>query len=108
RGAPPDPRHDLYSLGVMWFQLLAGDVSRELHPGWAKELAVRYRVPRAYIDLIDRCVGWVEERPRHAGELLPLLKALREPLPAIPVAATTPAANSAPAGLPPEEGLRRS
>jgi hypothetical protein len=107
RGAPPDPRHDLYSLGVMWFQLLAGDVSRELHPGWAKELAVRYRVPRAHIDLIERCVGWVEERPKHAGELLPLFKALREPLPAIPVAAGV-AANSAPAAPHPEEGLRRS
>ena len=45
RGAPPDPRHDLYALGVVWFQLLVGDVSRELHHGWAKELAVRFGVP---------------------------------------------------------------
>jgi serine/threonine protein kinase len=101
RGAPPDPRHDLYSLGVMWFQLLAGDVSRELHPGWAKELAVRFGVPRAHIDLIERCVGWVEERPKHAGELLPLLKALREPLPALPASPATAARHG-------EAGLRRS
>src|SRR5262249_13142419 len=34
RGSAPDPRHDLYSLGVMWFQLLVGDTTRELHAGW--------------------------------------------------------------------------
>src|SRR5262249_31274481 len=49
RGAPPDPRQDLYSLGVMWFQLLAGDVTRELHPGWAKELAVKHGVPQSHL-----------------------------------------------------------
>ncbi len=74
RGATPDPKHDLYSLGVLWFQLLCGDVTRELHPGWAKELVVRFNVPAEHIALIDRCVGWFDERPKDASELLPLLK----------------------------------
>lgn len=74
RGAPPDPRHDLYALGVVWFQLLVGDVSRELHHGWAKELAVRFGVPAGHIALVERCVGWFDERPRDANELLPLLR----------------------------------
>ncbi len=74
RGLPPDPRHDLYSLGVMWYQLLAGDVSRELHPGWARELSLRFGVPARHVELIERCVGWVEERPANAGELLTLLR----------------------------------
>ncbi|HKB00863.1 MAG TPA: serine/threonine-protein kinase, partial [Gemmataceae bacterium] len=74
RGANPDPRHDLYSLGVLWFQLLAGDVTRELHPGWAKELAVRFGVPAGHIALIDHCVGWFDERPKDASELLPLFR----------------------------------
>ena len=74
RGQAPDPRHDLFSLGVMWYQLLVGDVSRELHPGWAKELTLRFGVPRDHIDLIDRCVGWFDERPRNAGELLALMR----------------------------------
>jgi tRNA A-37 threonylcarbamoyl transferase component Bud32 len=77
RGEAPDPRHDLYSLGVMWYQLLVGDVSRELHPGWAKELSLRFGVPRAHLDLIERCVGWIEDRPPDAGALLPLLTAWR-------------------------------
>jgi serine/threonine protein kinase len=74
RGADPDPRQDIYSLGVMWFQLLAGDVSRELHAGWAKELSSRFAVPQAHIDLIGRCVGWIDDRPKDAGELLALLR----------------------------------
>jgi serine/threonine protein kinase len=76
RGANPDPRHDLYSLGVIWFQLLIGDTTRELHAGWAKELVVRHHVPREHIDLIEQCVGWFEERPKDGGELLKLLQAL--------------------------------
>jgi hypothetical protein len=93
RGLPPDPRHDLYSLGVMWFQLLVGDVTRELHPGWARELSVKFNVPKEHIEVIERCVGWVEERPAHAGELVALL----------PGNAPTPVAAPASAG-----GMRRS
>jgi hypothetical protein len=76
RGEPPDPRQDLYSLGVMWYQLLVGDVTRELHPGWARELEARHQVPREHIELIARCVGWLDERPRDARALLPDLRAL--------------------------------
>jgi serine/threonine protein kinase len=106
RGAPPDPRQDLYSLGVMWFQLLAGDVTRELHPGWAKELAVKHRVQQAHLDLIGHCVGWVEERPHDAAELLPLMQALKSPPPptAIPVAQVS---EPSPPPPPPED-LRES
>jgi hypothetical protein len=39
RGDAPDPRHDLYSLGVVWYQLLVGDVTRELPHGWEDDLA---------------------------------------------------------------------
>lgn len=100
RGAAPDPRHDLYALGVMWFQLLVGDVSRELPHGWAKELTVKYGVPAEHVALIERCVGWMDERPKDAGEFLPFLRAAAgaagapvepPPLPAAAqVAVTTP------------------
>jgi serine/threonine protein kinase len=73
RGDQPDPRHDLYSLGVVWYQLLVGDVSRELHPGWPDELIEEFQTPPAHIDVIRRCVGYFKKRPAHAGDLLALL-----------------------------------
>src|SRR5262249_5939604 len=72
RGSAPDPRHDLYSLGVIWFQLLVGDTTRELHAGWAKELTTRFKVPKEHIDLIERCVGWFDAGQKAARELLGL------------------------------------
>jgi serine/threonine protein kinase len=73
RGEPADPRQDLYSLGVMWYQLLVGDVTRELHPGWDEELAEECQAPEAHIAIIRRCVGLLKKRPRDAQELLALL-----------------------------------
>jgi len=97
RGANPDPRHDLYSLGVLWFQLLAGDVTRELHPGWAKELAVRFKVPAGHLHLIERCVGWLDERPKDASELLSLLREQAAEPPPLPVARVAPEPSVEPA-----------
>ncbi len=73
RGEAADPRHDLYSLGVIWYQLLLGDLSRELHPGWEEELREEIHAPESHIELIRRCVGVTRKRPAHAGELLALL-----------------------------------
>jgi serine/threonine protein kinase len=74
-GEPPDPRHDVYSIGVMWYQLLVGDCTRELHAGWADELADEHDIPAKQIDLIRWSVGYVKKRPAHAGELLAALPA---------------------------------
>jgi hypothetical protein len=70
RCKPPDPRHDLYSLGVLWFQLLLGDTDHEMTPGWERELAARPALPRGHVELIARCIGPIEERPADAGALL--------------------------------------
>jgi WD40 repeat protein len=74
RGDHPDPRHDLYSLGVMWYQLLIGDVTRELHPGWPDELTEEFQVPLEHIELIQRCVGYFKKRPANGAEWLALLR----------------------------------
>jgi serine/threonine protein kinase len=70
RGEAPDPRQDLHSLGVLWYQLLVGDVTREMHHGWARELEVVHKTPREQIDSIHCCVGLLDERPRDAAQLL--------------------------------------
>jgi hypothetical protein len=74
RGDAPDPRHDMYSLGVLWYQLLTGDVTREMHPGWAKELTVHFTVPRRQAEWIERCVSRLDQRPSNAGELLAVIR----------------------------------
>lgn len=96
RGQSPDPRHDLYSLGVMWYQLLIGDVSRELHPGWAKELTLRFGAPKSHVNLIECCVGWYDERPKHAAELLRMIRELRDEPAAAPVIQENPATAAPP------------
>jgi WD40 repeat protein len=73
RGDQPDPRHDLFSLGVMWYQLIIGDVSRELHPGWPDELMEEFQTPKEHIEAIQKCVGYFKKRPANAAELLQLM-----------------------------------
>jgi serine/threonine protein kinase len=86
RGDAPDPRHDMYSLGVLWYQFLTGDVTREMHPGWAKELTVHFTVPRRQVEWIERCVSRLDQRPNNAGELLAVIRA-EAPQAAVPVPA---------------------
>jgi hypothetical protein len=69
RGEAPDPRHDLYSLGVIWYQLLLGDETAELHPGWEDDLRDA-AAPEGQVALIRRCVGPAKKRPADGGELL--------------------------------------
>jgi serine/threonine protein kinase len=95
-GAAPDPRHDVYSLGVLWYQLLVGDVSRELHPGWAEELAEEHAVPAAHVETIKQCVGLLKRRPENGQKALEMLRALG--VPAQTAAQTGPFA--VPAGAP--------
>ena len=75
RGDDPDPRHDLYSVGVVWYQLLVGDVSRELHPGWDEELTNDFDAPRTHVEMIRHCVAYIKKRPENAVELLKLFQA---------------------------------
>ena len=74
RGDKADPRHDLYSLGVVWYQLLVGDVTREMSHGWERELEAEFATPRQHINLIASCVGRIQDRPKDADELVLLLR----------------------------------
>jgi formylglycine-generating enzyme required for sulfatase activity len=71
RGAEPDPRDDVYALGVIWFQLLNGSlISGPPNDGrWPQQLA-EHGMTTAQLDLLIACVQEnSDERPRHAGDL---------------------------------------
>jgi serine/threonine protein kinase len=79
RGDQPEPHHDLYSLGVLWFQILVGDITREMHPGWAEELVEERQTPKSHVEAIQRCVGYYKKRPASAADFLGLLQSLTQP-----------------------------
>ena len=82
RGDAPDPRHDMYSLGVVWYQLLLGDCGRELSVAWADELADEAAPPEWHVAAIRKCLGLMRNRPASAATFL---NELRKPEPIEPL-----------------------
>ena len=69
RGAVAHQAQDVYSLGVIWYQLLVGDFSAELGASWKRPLGQR-GVPDDHIKLLESCLDdEAAERPQNAGEL---------------------------------------
>jgi hypothetical protein len=86
RGAPPDPRDDVHAIGVIWYQLLVGDLTAEAPrgAGWKKRLAAR-GMAADLIELLEACVASDRaDRPADGRELADRLAfALAEPDPGI-------------------------
>jgi hypothetical protein len=76
RFGPPDVRDDVYALGVIWYQMLAGDPTREPPRGgsWKKHL-LQQGATREMIALLERCIeDDPGERPADAQALADALK----------------------------------
>ncbi|WP_224365057.1 WD40 repeat domain-containing serine/threonine protein kinase [Hyalangium versicolor] len=100
RGESSAAHHDIYSLGVIWYQMLAGDVQRPMFPCWADELAEEYQAPREHIELIRACVGYAKRRPKDGAAFLHLLPAVRSTPVAVPSSVTSPDSVSVPTPKP--------
>jgi formylglycine-generating enzyme required for sulfatase activity len=101
----PDVRDDVFALGVIWHQLLLGDLTRERPAGkWRKRVA-GLEVDDALLDLLEECVDDdPDERPRDAAELAEWLASKPAPPPVIsppPVAVAQPAPKQPTAEVPP-------
>ena len=73
-GKPASTRSDIYSLGVVLYQLLVGDFSRPVTGEWAEEIAD----PLLREDLKHCLVGKPEDRFTGVGQLAKNLRALPE------------------------------
>jgi serine/threonine protein kinase len=86
RGEAPDPRDDVHALGVLWYQLLTGELNSGVPGGlrWLDDLRQR-GVSEAQVRLLASCIeARPEHRPTSAAVLAERLSASldEEPAPA--------------------------
>ena len=67
-GEKPDPRDDVYALGVMIHQMLVGKATAEAKGAWQRPLR-RDGVPEPLIELIEDCTSERDHRPADAAAL---------------------------------------
>jgi eukaryotic-like serine/threonine-protein kinase len=74
RGEHPDPRDDVHALGVIWLQLLTGDLTSGASADWRDEIAER-GVPEGHVRLLGSCLASrAERRPADAAILVEELR----------------------------------
>ena len=89
QGGAPDKRDDVFALGVIWYQLLCNDITKEPPRGSGWKLALGAKgAPEKMIGLLERCLETeLEFRLGNAGILLNGLNDLMRvsPEPSVPI-----------------------
>jgi formylglycine-generating enzyme required for sulfatase activity len=80
RGNPPDPRDDVHALGVLWYQMLAGDLTKGRPGGTAwRRRFLDHGMSSGLLELLESCFEDQEDRPADAAVLAKKLGALLKP-----------------------------
>ena len=79
QGRDPDPRDDVHALGVIWYQMLTGDLI-EAPRGWLEpDEFIDQGMSAEMVKLLGYCIGKQERRPADAAVLAEKLAALLRP-----------------------------
>jgi formylglycine-generating enzyme required for sulfatase activity len=98
-GEPPDPRDDVYSIGMIWYQLLYQDPGEPppTGPGWMEEFAA-HGLSAAQADLLAACLAASPaDRPADATALSRRLAEIGQAGNAAPASPPAPERRSTPA-----------
>jgi parallel beta-helix repeat protein len=100
RGEDPDPRDDVHALGVIWHQMLVGDLTAGRPSGrWMRRLSEMGMSDRL-IDLLASCIeDRPDDRPGDAGVLTDAIARLLPDRPAVRTSASVPSTTGT--GTPP-------
>ncbi len=91
RGEPADPRDDVHALGVIWYQILTGDLTTgaQTDPDWPEELIAR-GMTRDQVKVLASCLSKPAKRPADAAVLADHIEASFGPKSAPRPAVATP------------------
>src|SRR5262249_2992073 len=86
QGQNPDPRDDVHALGVIWYQLVTGDLKMQAVPPDWREVAEEHGLGEEQARLLALCMASrAEKRPTDARELGSRLAVLLKSTVEVPV-----------------------
>lgn len=77
RGAAQHPRDDIHALGIIWLQLLIGDLHQDRLDGPTRRELLREGQPEVLIELLEECIATKPaHRPENAVAMVARLRSL--------------------------------